>query len=303
MKNLLYILTILLLSKVTSAQDTSFYFKTSDGVRLYVRTVGEGRPCLFLHGGPGLTSYYFEALPVAKLIEQKVHMIYFDQRGGGRSSSPKDGNYSMKRMEQDIEEIRNFLKIKKWSVMGHSFGGLIMTAYAKDYPQSIRSLIYAHCMIDIKPALASHINNGLKLLEQVGDTIHLNKQLPAFGQMNEVDSALTKKGIGYKIMFSSLRDEKIDDSLTKAATPHFNQDFNHYVWSTKDYWTDYTKYTKDILCPVLIITGTKDYAVGPETYKSWHFKNEKIVFFDAAHFSFLDEPKRFAETVLQFLKS
>ncbi len=47
-------------------------------------------------------------------------------------------------MGMDIEELRNFLKIKKWSVMAHSFGGLIMTAYAKDYPEKIQSLVYVN---------------------------------------------------------------------------------------------------------------------------------------------------------------
>src|ERR1700748_700947 len=106
MKLLLYILPILFLSKIATGQDKSFYFTTSDGVKLYVHTAGKGKPCLFVHGGPGLTSYIFEATPAAKMIEQKVHMVYFDQRGSGRSSSAKDSNYSMKRMERDIEELR-----------------------------------------------------------------------------------------------------------------------------------------------------------------------------------------------------
>ena len=94
---------------------------------LYLRTAGTGEPCLFIHGGPGNTSHYFEPLPAAKILEKQLRMIYYDQRGGGRSASAKDSNYSIKRMEQDIEEIRNFLQIKKWSIIGHSFGGVIMT--------------------------------------------------------------------------------------------------------------------------------------------------------------------------------
>jgi len=78
----------------------------------------------------------------------------------------------------------------------------------------------------------------------------------------------------------------------KSATPHFNQDFSHFVWSNKDheYWTDYSVYTKDILCPVLIISGKKDYAVGPDNYKTWKFKNMKVVIYNAAHVSFQEEP-------------
>lgn len=300
MKLLLYFLTALLFFNAADAQDSIFNFTTSDGVHLYVRIAGKGEPCLFLHGGPGLTSYYFEALPAAKMIGQKVKMIYFDQRGSGRSSSAKDSNYSIKRMEQDIEELRTSLQIKKWSVMGHSFGGVIETAYAKDYPGVIRSLIYVHCTIDIRSALESHITNGLKLLKEVGDPFRIPTGLSPFDQMIKVHEELAKKGIEYKIMFNSQRSKDIDDSITNLI--HCNQDFQHRIWTLKEYWTDFAQYTKDIVCPVLVIAGKKDYAVGPDSYKAWRFKNQKVVLYEAAHFSFLEKPTWFVNTVLRFLK-
>jgi proline iminopeptidase len=110
---ILFVCSILIFSLNADSQDSTYHFTTSDGVSLYLHTAGNGDPCLFIHGGPGNTSNYFEALPAAKLLEQHLRMIYYDQRGGGRSASAKDSNYSMKRMEQDIEEIRNFLKIKE----------------------------------------------------------------------------------------------------------------------------------------------------------------------------------------------
>ncbi len=302
MKRLLCIIFIAFASKTAVAQDRSFYFTTSDGVKLYVHSAGTGKPCLFIHGGPGLTSYIFEATPAAKLLEQKMHMIYYDQRGSGRSASPANGNYSIKRMEKDIEELRNFVNIKKWSVMAHSFGGLIMTAYAKDYPKRIRSLVYVHSGLATKPTLDSHIFYGTKLLQQVGDTFKADKKSPLFDQMMKVHEELAKKGIEYKIMFRSQRQKNIEDSLINATTPHFNQDFQHHVWTMKDYEVDYSIYTKDIYCPVLIITGTKDYAVGPDAYKAWHFPDSKVVFYNGAHTSYQEEPKWFTQMVLKFLE-
>jgi proline iminopeptidase len=303
MARLLCVLYILLIShSVKAGGDSAFYFTTSDSVRLYVRVAGNGSPCLFLHGGPGNTSNYFEALPVAKLMEQKMQLIYFDQRGGGRSASSKDSNYSIRRMEMDIEEIRNFLKIKKWSVIGHSFGGVIMTAYARDYPGNIRSLVYAHCMLDAKTALESHINNGIRLLKEVNDDFVVDKQLSPFNQMMSVHAELAKKGIEYKIMFRSQHEKDIDDSLISASTPHFNQDFQRFVWNMHEYMKiDYSVYTKDITCPVLVIAGKKDYAIGPDNYKSWKFPDMKLVLYDGGHDSFQEEPHWFADKVINFL--
>ncbi len=303
MKRIICIISILLLIKTARGQDQNFYFTTTDSVKLYVHVAGSGYPCLFIHGGPGLTSYIFEVTPAAKLIEQQVHMIYFDQRGSGRSSSAKNGDYTMKRMEKDIEELRLFLKIRKWSVMGHSFGGLIETAYAKDFPEYVRSLVYVHCTIDMNSALKSHLNNGTMLLKESGISFHVDTTLTPFKQLMQVHEELARQGIEYKIMFRSKHEQDIEDSLIKATTPHFNQDFQHWFWTNKEYWTNYSYDTKDILCPVLIITGTRDYAVGPDSYKSWHFKNSRLVVYDGGHTSYQEEPKWFAETVLDFFKN
>jgi proline iminopeptidase len=301
MKYLFSILICLCLIKTTSAQEKSFYFTTSDSVKLYVHTAGTGKPCLFIHGGPGYTSYIFEATPAAKMIEQKVHMIYFDQRGSGRSEAAKDGDYSIKRMEKDMEELRTFLKIKKWAVMGHSFAGVLETPYAKDYPQSITKLIFVHCTLNLNSSLRSHIDNGTMLLREVGDNYKVDTTWSKFDQMIKVHEELAKKGIEYKIMFRSQHEKNIEDSLAAASTKNFNQDFQHHVWKMKEYWIDYSQYTKDIKCPVLIVTGTKDYAVGPDSYKAWHFPNSRVVIYDGAHTSYQEEPKWFVGKVLPFL--
>jgi proline iminopeptidase len=113
---------------------------------------------------------------------------------------------------------------------------------------------------------------------------------------------MAKKGVEYKIMFRSQKDKDLEDSLIGSATPHFNQDFSHRVWTLKDYFVDYAVYTKDIRCPVLVITGKKDLAVGPDTYKTWHFPNEQVAFYEFAHVSFQEDPAWFLHVVMPFLE-
>ena len=304
MPRFIYLLAFLINSELATGQDKTYEFTTSDGVHLYLRTAGKGNPCLFVHGGPGNTSHYFEPLPAAKLLESKMQMVYYDQRGSGRSSSAKDSNYSIARMEKDIEEIRIFLKIKTWVVMGHSFGGYIITAYARDYPENVRSLIYVHCTMDFTSAFNSHIKNGTELLREIGISYRNDTTVSKLDQIMNVHKELEKQGIEYKIMFRSQAEKNIDDSLISTATPHFNQDFSKYVWSKKDsnYWMDYSVFTRDINCPVLVIAGKKDFAVGPDSYKSWKFKNMKLLLYEGAHVSFQEEPLWFIDGVFQFLQ-
>lgn len=53
-------------------------------------------------------------------------MVYLDHRGCGRSELSPSQNYSLDRLLNDIEELRIFLGINEWYVMGHSFGGILM---------------------------------------------------------------------------------------------------------------------------------------------------------------------------------
>lgn len=304
MKQLYCLLLLCVFIKTAHAQDTSFYFTTSDSVKLYVHTAGAGTPCLFVHGGPGLTSYIFEVTPAAKAMEQVRHMVYYDQRGSGRSASAANGDYSIKRMEQDIEELRNFLHIKQWDVIGHSFAGIIMTAYARDYQPNIRSLVYIHCTLNSVSSLQSHICHGTRLLKELGDYYQPDTSLSKFDQMMKVHEELDKKRIEYKIMFRSQRDKDIEDSLIEATTPSgsINQDFQHHVWKMEDYAIDYARYTPNITCPVLIITGTKDFAVGPDAYKSWHFRNKQVAVYNGSHTSYQEGPAWFEAKILPFLE-
>ena len=100
---------------------------TSDGVRLYVRVAGQGRPCLFVHGGPGAGAAVQEAL-AGPMLERQFQMVYLDQRGSGRSAGAPAGAYGLPRLVQDLEELRQQLHVEKWVLLAHSFGGLIATA-------------------------------------------------------------------------------------------------------------------------------------------------------------------------------
>src|SRR4051812_32919663 len=63
----------------------------SNGADLWFKLAGkaDGPVVVYLHGGPGYNSHTFEKA-VGALLEQKLKMIYLDQRGCGRSSVPLD---------------------------------------------------------------------------------------------------------------------------------------------------------------------------------------------------------------------
>lgn len=72
-----------------------------DGVKLYVEQKGNGNVCMFIHGGPGAWFESFKEL-VGEKFENLFSMIYFDQRGCGRSEGNENTDYSLDRLVEEF---------------------------------------------------------------------------------------------------------------------------------------------------------------------------------------------------------
>ncbi|MCU7551657.1 alpha/beta hydrolase [Chitinophagaceae bacterium LB-8] len=299
MKKFVLLSLTIALTIISFAQDSTFYFTTSDSTRLFVRIAGQGKPCVFVHGGPGSTSYYYEVMPGAQMIEEKMKMVYFDQRGSGRSGSAKDGDYSLARMLKDIEELRTALHYQKWAVMGHSFAGILVTNYAQQYPQSITSLMLINCTLNMPLSMMSHINNGLKILDLKDQAVYRDTAKPLMERVGMVHQKLTEQNLWYKLMFRNAYEKKYSDSVT-LSIKDFNWEFGNKVWGVQDYFKDFTPLTSRIKCPVLVMTGDHDFAIGPEHYQSFHFPKQTVVHYIGGHAPFQEEPQWFAEKIIEF---
>lgn len=117
------------------------YIRTSDGVRLFYKVVGSGSDVLVaVHGGPGnsLTSIEPDLAPLAK----NRTVIYYDQRGGGRSDLIKDEKkLSINKHIEDLEAVRQFFKLDKMTLLGNSWGGMLIGFYAAAHPDKVERMI------------------------------------------------------------------------------------------------------------------------------------------------------------------
>ena len=296
MKNVLFGAATLLFCLSASARDSTFYFTTSDNVRLYVRVAGKGKPCVFVHGGPGSTSYYLEAMLSAPLIEEELRMVYYDQRGAGRSDSASD--YSIKRQLLDLEELRKALGFSGWAVMGHSFGGVLVSNYAEAFPSSVNSLMLIHCTLNMQASLQSHVDFGINELH-LDPKDFSDPSVPLIEKVGQVHKHLSEKNIWYKLMYRNSYEKEFNDSLT-FSIPKFNRDFASRVWGIEEYWKDFTHLSKKIKVPVLVMTGNRDFAIGVNHYKDFHFPKQTNVHYIGGHAPFQEEPQWFAEKIIGF---
>jgi len=96
----------------------------------------ERETIILLHGGPGIPNDIEE---IANTFKGNFQVITFHQRGTEKSPC-KSGNYSIDAYLSDIETVREFYKIDKFHLWGHSWGGLYAQIYADKYAGNLLSL-------------------------------------------------------------------------------------------------------------------------------------------------------------------
>ena len=116
-------------------------FISVDGHEIYFEQCGnpEGKPAVFLHGGPGGGG----STSVRRFFDPDIYrIIVFDQRGCGRSKPhaclEKNTTWDL---VSDIELIRERLQIKQWLVFGGSWGSTLALAYAQSHPDAVSEMI------------------------------------------------------------------------------------------------------------------------------------------------------------------
>ena len=114
---------------------------TGDGHRVYWQVCGnpDGKPAVFLHGGPG-----GGCVPAHRQLfdPARYRILLFDQRGCGRST-PHAGlnNNTTWHLVADIERLRAMLGVERWLVFGGSWGSTLALAYAQTYPIRVSELL------------------------------------------------------------------------------------------------------------------------------------------------------------------
>ncbi len=112
-----------------------------DRHRVYVEESGnpEGRPVVFLHGGPGGAT-----TPTHRRFfdPDAYRIVLFDQRGCGRSTPFASTEHNTTwDLVRDIETIREHFGVTRWTVFGGSWGATLALAYAERHPEAVSELV------------------------------------------------------------------------------------------------------------------------------------------------------------------
>ena len=112
---------------------------------------------IVLHGGPDFDTSYL--LPELDRLSDEFHLIYYDQRGRGRSAdSVKPEDVSLESEIADLDQVRAHFHLEKVILLGHSWGTVLALEYALRHPERVSHLV----LMDPAPASAADIDRFRK---------------------------------------------------------------------------------------------------------------------------------------------
>jgi proline iminopeptidase len=134
-------LLLFLLALATTSLAAGQFVDAGDGVKLWYDVRGKGAPVIVIHGGPGMDHATLAADVVP--LERRHRVIYYDQRGGGRSTLPADSALlTIEHHVRDLEALRRHFRLRRVTLLAHSFGPAIAALYAIRYPGRVDRMIF-----------------------------------------------------------------------------------------------------------------------------------------------------------------
>lgn len=277
-------------------------FKTEklprDGFDLYYRSLGAGEPVLILSGGPGDDCDYM--LPVASDIAKYAHAILLEQRGTGRTLPPQVDKTTMNlaRSLEDFEALRVHLKVQRWTVVGHSAGGILAMEYAATYPDKVDKIV----LLDTAPIAFKYL---AAFEDNILDRLSLEDR-DQLATLAKTDSPQSRAAIAKLEAKGLFFDRKIGEQLAGELSSAWHADVGHLLGpeiTAPGY--DLRPRLKTFDHPVLVLNGRQDPMDPRMAYEtSAVFSHSTLLFVDrAGHFPWFDQPNAFEKDLGEFLKS
>lgn len=272
---------------------------TAGGVTIWyeVRHATAKTPLILINGGPGFDHVYLLSSDVWDKIAAHRPVVFYDQRGTGRSGDLKPGqSCTLADQVADLEALRAKLGTDRVDLLGHSWGGYLAMAYAARYPQHVAHIV----LCDSAAPKWSDTDYVLKYLFPEGtERRDQDDFLEASGDAKAGTDSV-KEYLG--MLFVSPR--KREEFLAASNQFHLNRAVNEAL-NADLARVDMGPMLARMKLPVLVLTGRFDANVAPST--AWRIHKAIAgsrfeVFEQSGHLPFFEEPEAFERSVDRFLQ-
>lgn len=275
------------------------YVKVPGG-KVWYEIVGEDKkvPLITIHGGPGSPHNYLQ--PIEDLSDER-EVIFYDQLGCGKSEKPNDVSlWTIERFVAELQSIINYLDLKQYHLLGHSWGATIAVSFALTKPNGLKSLVLSDPYIST-PKWEEDAERLLRLLPE-----DMQKVIKDGVEKSEEFKRASKEF--HKRFVRNL--DPIPEAF-KKTNKGFNYEIYKYMWGPEEYLVngtlknfDPSNRLREITTTVLLLCGRYDEAT-PEAMQ--YFKNlfpiaEIRIFEESGHHPFWNEREAYIKTVRNFLE-
>ena len=289
-------------------------FVDANGVMLYYLILGRGEPLVVMHGGPGASHEYF--LPYLLPLARHNRVVFIDERGSGRSQKTADpAGYTIENMVEDLEAARIALNLGKINLLGHSYGGALVQAYALKYQQNLQHLILGSTWSSTAAMNQVFAHMKEKMAPELRERIDRLEAAGLFGHGKDYEKnrypaeyMIAAWGEGYFPYVYQARPDPNYDPLAQGNTAW---DLYREMWGEHGEFVidgnlksvEYTDRLPGIKVPTLVLVGDHD-ECNPSLAQVMHEKiagSKLVIFPKAGHMTFVDQPELFVKAVDEFL--
>ena len=145
---------------------------------------------LVLHGGPGNDYRYL--LNCKKFVDDGFYVVFYDQRGSGLSQRLSKESYRINQMEEEVGGVINYYRKstnQKVFILGHSWGGILATAYINANPTKVNGAIIAEPGGLIWDDIKDYVNRSQKFKftgEALNDAVFQDQFLTGDEDQHEI---------------------------------------------------------------------------------------------------------------------
>ncbi len=254
-------------------------------LELYVETIGQGQPLLFIHGlGSSTRDWEYQV----SFFAAAYQVVTYDLRGHGQTGKPP-GPYSIPLFAADTEALIRRLNLGPTHVVGLSLGGAIAFQLALDAPDLVKSLVI--------------VNSGPEIPVRT-----LKERLRLLIAFISRQALVRLRGM-----------RKMGEVLADRLLPEPEQAHLHHTfierWAANDKraylaamvafrgWSVVER-LPSITCPTLVVAAANDYTpiAFKEAYTAKMPQAELAVIPNSRHLTPIEKPLLFNEILLNFLK-
>ena len=283
-----------------------------DSASLYVRVIGKGQPVIVLHGGPDFDHSYL--LPDLDKLKDAFRLIYYDQRGRGKSAEnvrPED--VTLRSDLDDLERVRQHFRLNSVILLGHSWGTVLALEYALRYPARVSHLI----LMNPAPASAADLAAFRKTyLEKIGPAMDRQREIVASAayQAGDPEAVIARYRIHFKPSLARADDYERLMATMQAAFKRQGSEgivkaravedrLMRDTWEIPGY--DLVPKLRSVGIPTLVIAGDRDFFPIPvAAHIAKALPHGKLVTMkNCGHFAYLECPGEVRNATRRFLQA